>query len=1664
MERLKSEDVSTHRPFGLAWLDSCLHETLLPNTPWQKVQEKISERFARRIEKQLNHSDRRQMIFELLGEQFVEKYFPKYPNNPTLIEPPAVDPARKDVLKKEAQAWLQQQLYKAARDVGCQRAPGQDYQADTAPEMVEFVEHTYQVFYTGMDRQLVIEDQLRQVLQVFHTGMDRQLVIEDQLRQVPGVLQQVRQVLQVLHTYQVFYTGMDRQLVIEDQLRQVRQVLQVLHTCQVFYTGMDRQLVMEDQLRQVRQVQVLQVFYSRMRKSRHGRKKNKPAAPTIASNMGTGSGSEFLLHPYPCRITWHLLLYDPRNINIHELALFGMTPFLTWAAKGRHPPRRRLRRRPVTSPLTRWGGRAGQSHRVNTFPVLGGIRAQPPAHASAPPTPAAACIAKVLFPRRRHIVTPQRDYRVVCSRLLGKQLPGALRMYVWTDVLMKEERRKIKDHSVNVEKMLRERFGRGIVQGVQALKLKSATRSPISGLVENAVIEMYDRTPGMQAYSQPEQLKEAARVLNILYTYDRSYEPYLIHWLFPLQLVYREGSDQEEHPYELAMYLKLLVDSRFPKWPEVFAIAERVMDRLKQEDRHLHRHLLECSLKNVSFDPKDFLVQLIHKEKEQAQSGGKGGQKPVQPSPELLANPLIFVRKWVGEGFVSVLDAQAVLLVWDQAFMTDWKHKVLEDFCLVILLLLRDLLLQATDYHTMKGVLLLEPCRLYTADIQRGWMCKTYVCVRRVCVSKTYVLTCPGTPPRALPAVHSRHTAGLDVLMSLPVQVLLLEPCRLYTADIQRGWMHLQQGGLPADLPTLNRRRPRPSCTLEGKYSGLPVVLPTLNRRCPSTAVPAQPPLRTRPEPSPSPRFDLEPDELGPVGLRNFKVKLILLRHRPGDGASEGEEDWVAHFDHKNVRLTASVYFGDIKLRSKSTLTEPRLKDKKQNLQSNLGEYVDTYSIEFKEDLVFNNLDPSQFHGVDFGPDSQPYAIKFVRASYRGKGEDDKASVPVNLGWVKIPVNNLDPDLDLCSSLSPGEPGLGEDPASVPVNLGWVKIPVYRQELSQDAAGEGGPPMRGARPHWDVIEGEQTITVVPGNVPETAVGKVPRSFTDKDVVREGSMLYATVFDPSADQKGEDSEGEEESDADVVPTVDSDPFVFFNPETAEDQPPVPDNSEGIDLYVDRVQFIPDNATIIKVTGRVMKSNLDNLPDISAKPMSHDALVLLRVYTVDKDSKTLLVIGSCLFPLFVEEDGQTRFNVGGHQLRLRRGMPDTKKPLLASSLDNVIPVPGASILLRLMPHGEEMIPAPPYKSGFYHSEKSRPNLSEMRILRDFQSDTLFPLSVREAIHRLQIAQGMPPAEEESDAALEQWYRDRLDAKKHLPPRTPASHSDLLRAVRYHIQTGIGIQVEQAHGVNGEGLYVNVFARVSPGAEARELENTPEGYGGEDKIITTKHDFTSLQKSPKWLDPPSIIHPHLEPNTCLLIQVFGLDAVYTPHPDGTERGTVTGKRGQDVRLTTESQLGWTAVPLFDRGCVMAGVHNVPLFMGMPSTEFLTNIAVKSVELSMKEALNTGSDRLCKEYSSLVVKVYDAHYNPEECIPIPIRDELLKIDNVSKFKKTMGGVKSKPLSQLVLQSLDKKLQKQGTSSEVYQREEGFYDEAMGETFYNLMENALMNAGYGPL
>ncbi len=66
------------------------------------------------------------------------------------------------------------------------------------------------------------------------------------------------------------------------------------------------------------------------------------------------------------------------------------------------------------------------------------------------------------------------------------------------------------------------------------------------------------------------------------------------------------------------------------------------------------------------------------------------------------------VLKSYFQAFVSVLDDQAALYVWDQCFMQRWNPTVLEDCCLSLLLLLEHKFLAARDYTEMKMVLIMR--------------------------------------------------------------------------------------------------------------------------------------------------------------------------------------------------------------------------------------------------------------------------------------------------------------------------------------------------------------------------------------------------------------------------------------------------------------------------------------------------------------------------------------------------------------------------------------------------------------------------------------------------------------------------------------------------------------------------------------------------------------------------------------------------------------------------------------------------------------------------------------------------------------------------------------------------------------------------------------------
>ncbi|XP_072099739.1 uncharacterized protein [Mobula birostris] len=267
-----------------------------------------------------------------------------------------------------------------------------------------------------------------------------------------------------------------------------------------------------------------------------------------------------------------------------------------------------------------------------------------------------------------------------------------------------------------------------------------------------------------------------------------------------------------------------------------------------------------------------------------------------------------------------------------------------------------------------------------------------------------------------------------------------------------------------------------------------------------------------------------------------------------------------------------------------------------------------------------------------------------------------------------------------------------------------------------------------------------------------------------------------------------------------------------------------------------------------------------------------------------------------------------------------------------------------------------------------------------------------------------------------------------------------------------------------IEGDGFYVNAFARILKGGSALHLPEIAEFSGKDEKFLTRKHDFASFQRSPRWVDTSQVLHPNCDIHSVLLVQIFSINVVYTPDRSGQEPGQVTSRSGVEPDPNDLLQLGWSAIPLFDGPYVKTGVHNAPLFQGSPHANFLDYVISHSVKSAMDEFLHKKWLKLTKEYSSITIEVWDGHYFDDEHIDLPVINDLLTVDKTNKFLKVQSNKKGKDMTQLVLQSLDQRIQKAGINHPEYNREEQFFEEAMAETFCRLVESALMTTGYGPL
>ncbi len=94
------------------------------------------------------------------------------------------------------------------------------------------------------------------------------------------------------------------------------------------------------------------------------------------------------------------------------------------------------------------------------------------------------------------------------------------------------------------------------------------------------------------------------KILNVLYTYSRDYEPYYIYWLLPFQLTFNGERGKSELIYDLAMYLDLYLKNLFPQWNEIFIIASKIIQDLYTNDSIFYEHLKKISKINPKVNSK----------------------------------------------------------------------------------------------------------------------------------------------------------------------------------------------------------------------------------------------------------------------------------------------------------------------------------------------------------------------------------------------------------------------------------------------------------------------------------------------------------------------------------------------------------------------------------------------------------------------------------------------------------------------------------------------------------------------------------------------------------------------------------------------------------------------------------------------------------------------------------------------------------------------------------------------------------------------------------------------------------------------------------------------------------------------------------------------------
>ncbi|XP_039591041.1 uncharacterized protein LOC120514622 isoform X1 [Polypterus senegalus] len=470
-----------------------------------------------------------------------------------------------------------------------------------------------------------------------------------------------------------------------------------------------------------------------------------------------------------------------------------------------------------------------------------------------------------------------------------------------------------------------------------------------------------------------------------------------------------------------------------------------------------------------------------------------------------------------------------------------------------------------------------------------------------------------------------------------------------------------------------------------------------------------------------------------------------------------------------------------------------------------------------------------------------------------------------------------------------------------------------------------------------------------------------------------------------------------------------------------------SGDGIDLYIDGARFLPDAVTISRVTGRIFDRNYNQFgPDISTgidlnsnifEPhynerveLRHPALppsstLLLKVYTVDRFSLKLVLIGWAALNLFVEsgcdkqpsvDSGglQISLNEGAHQMRLYYNGPDPDKPLTVNSFTTTARiVPCASLLVRLFKTQlsrskilQEDWGAvglfqsrPDYSDGVYLSESIKPTKGEACLYSAMLNRSV--VLVREMVYFLA---GNRAGELKTDAAMLDWISQRLNRLIDSKPQS----FNLSFISRYLTAYGVKVSVDRGKNLPWPAFTLALISFNPPAA----FYQGASGVKYDRPVFVEKLDFNSDQSSPAWLDGfksfPKRIHDRF------LTVIVHLQAITVASQESTSSNDKpdkanTQQQQQRTKVLTTYTLGsqaWAAMPVFSQQYCNTGVFQLPLYQGSPSVEVLKVLSQGDC-LTVLEDLKRKEQIHLLKGASVFIRISDGR-REEELDPLRLKD----------------------------------------------------------------------------